>query len=180
MELTRRGASVAMIMMLAAGSALAQTVRTDYLKGTQFNNYQTFMWIKEPMAANPLNNKRIVDGVNTALTKKGLKLVTSDADLGLAAHTATDKEQSMHTFYDGFGGDWRWRDSFGSATTTVSTYTVGTLVIDIFDARSKEAVWRGTAMKTLSDNPQKVGESINKAIEKMFRAFPPASAASAR
>ena len=174
-----RSISVAgLVFALLAGTALAQNVKTDYLKGTDFGKYQTFMWIKEPAATNPLNNKRIVDGVNAALASKGLKLVTSGADIGIAAHTATDREQSLHTFYDGFGGGWRWHDSFGSSTTTVSTYTVGTLVIDIFDAGSKEAVWRGTAMKTLSDDPRKVGDAISKAIVKMFSGFPPSSSRS--
>ena len=163
------------VVMFGASVTLAQTVRTDYLKGTEFSRYRTFMWIKEPAATNPLHNRRIVDGVNAALTGKGLQLVTAGADLGIAAHTATEKEQTLQTFYDGFGDGWRWRDSFGSATTTVHTYTVGTLVIDIFDSRSKDAVWRGIAMKTLSDNPQRVADSINKAIGKMFKNFPPSS-----
>jgi hypothetical protein len=45
---------------------------------------------------------------------------------------ATETQQTLETFYDGFGGGWRWRDSFGSATTTLSTYTIGTLIIDLF------------------------------------------------
>lgn len=62
---------------------------------------------------------------------------------------------------------------FGSATTTEQTYEVGTLVIDIFDARTKEAVWRGTSSKTLSGNPQKNAAYLNKAVVKMFENFPP-------
>jgi hypothetical protein len=179
MQLSRIGAGFGLVMLLAS-MALAQTVTTDYAKGTDFSNYKTFMWIKEPTAMSPLTNQRIVDDVNAALSSKGLQLVTSDADLGIVVHTATEKEQTLQTFYDGFGGSWRWRDSFGSATTTVNTYTVGTLVVDIFDSRTKEAVWRGTAMKTLSDNPHKLAESINKAIAKMFTSFPPTNAARSR
>jgi len=59
------------------------------------------------------------------------------------------------------------------ATTTVNSYEVGTLVVDIFDAQTKEAIWRGTSTKTLSENPQKNAESLNKAILKMFEKFPP-------
>ena len=55
-----------------------------------------------------------------------------------------------HTFHDGFAGGWRWRDGVGSATTTVTSCPVGTLVIDIFDTRRKEAIWRGTASQKKS------------------------------
>jgi hypothetical protein len=163
------------LVTLVASTALAQ-VRTEHSEGTDFSKYRTFIWIKEPNAANPLSNQRIVDDVNSALTGKRLQLVTSDADLGIAAHVATETQQTLHTFYDGFGGGWRWRDTFGSATTTVNTYTVGTLILDIFDARTKMAIWRGTAMKTLSDNPRRNTEAINKAIAQMFKSFPPTNA----
>ena len=136
-----------------AFQVLAQ-IRTEHSEGTDFSKYKTFMWIKEPNATNPLSNQRIVDDVNSALTSKGLRLVTSDADLGIAAHVATETQQTLQIFYDGFGGGWRWRDTLGSATTTVNTYTVGTLIIGIFDAGTKMAIWRGTAIKTLSDSPQ--------------------------
>jgi Domain of unknown function (DUF4136) len=162
------------VFVVVATAAFAQ-VRTEQAESAVFENYRSFMWIKEPNATNPLNNQRIVDDVNSALSSKGLQLMTSDADLAIAAHVATDKQQTLHTFYDGFGGGWRWRDSFGSATTHVNTYTVGTLVIDIFDARTKMAIWRGTAMKTLSDSPQKRAAAIDKAIGQMFKSFPPTS-----
>jgi hypothetical protein len=62
------------------------------------------MWIMEPHATNPLTSQRIVEDVNAALTSKGLTLVTADADLGVAAHAATQEERTLETFYDGFGG----------------------------------------------------------------------------
>ena len=117
----------------------------------------------------------MIDDVNAALAAKGLQLVTSNADLGIAAHAATKQERTLETFYNGFGGGWRWGGGFGSATTMVNTYQVGTLVVDIFDAKTKEAVWRGTSSKTLSGNPQKNAENLNKAVVKMFKKFPPAA-----
>jgi len=163
------------LVMLTATLTFAQKVTTDYNKGADFSTYKTFMWIKEPKASNPLMRERIIDSVNAALMAKGLRLTTGQADLGVAAHTATKEERSLNTFYDGFGGGWRWRGDggFGSATTTVNTYEVGTLVVDIFDARTKEAIWRSTSSKTLSDNPEKNAENLNKAVTKMFKSFPP-------
>ena len=162
------------LLTLVAGSAFAQKVTTDFDKAANFTQYKTFKWVKEPKTQNPLTRQRIMDEVNAALQAKGLQLASGDdADLAIAAHTATKEAHTLNTFYDGFGGGWRWRGGFGSATTTVSTYQIGTLVVDIFDARTKEGVWRGTATKTLSDNPDKNAKNLNKAIEKMFAEFPP-------
>ena len=174
MQLSRIGLSFGLVLLLA-NAALAQKVTTDFAKDADFQQYKTFMWIKEPKPANPLVAQRIVDDVNAALAAKGLKLVTADADVAIAAHAATRTERSLDTLYDGFGGGWRWRGGFGSATTQVNTYEIGTLVIDLFDARTKEALWRGTATKTLSDSPQKNAENLNKAVARMFKDFPPSS-----
>jgi hypothetical protein len=161
------------LMMVIAPAAFAQNVKTDYDKGTDFAQYKTFMWIKEPQTTNPLMRQRVIDDLNAALTAKGLKLVTSGGDLCIAAHAATREQHTLNTFYDGFGGGWRWGGRFGSATTTVDTYTVGTLVVDIFDAKTKEAIWRGTASDSVSGNPEKNATNLNKAVEKMFKNFPP-------
>ena len=124
---------------------VAQDVRTDHDRKANFAQYKTFMWIKEPKTTDPLMRQRVIEDVNAALAGRGLQLVTSNADLCIAAHAATKEERSLATFYSGFGGGWRWGGGFGSATTTVNTYEIGTLVVDIFDARSKEAIWRGTS-----------------------------------
>jgi hypothetical protein len=159
--------------MLLATSVLAQKVTTDYAKDADFGRYKTFMWIKQPVTTDPLMRQRIIDDVNSALAAKGLTLVTADAEMAVAAHAASQTERTLDTFYNGFGGGWRWRGGgFGSATTRVTTYQVGTLV---FDAKTKEAIWRGTATKTLSENPEKNAESLNKAITNMFKVFPPNS-----
>jgi hypothetical protein len=162
------------LLMLIANATFAQKVTTDYSKTADFTQYKTFMWIKEPKTTDPLMRERVINGVNSALAAKGLQLVTSNADLCIAAHNATKEERSLNTFYNGFGGGWRWGGGFGSATTTVNTYEVGTLVVDIFDSRTKDAIWRGTSSKTLSDNPQKNADNLNKAVVKMFENFPPA------
>jgi hypothetical protein len=59
------------------------------------------------------------------------------------------------------------------ATTTVNTVNVGSGVVDIFDAKTKKLVFRGTASDTLSDKPEKNEKKIEKSMEKMFKDFPP-------
>jgi hypothetical protein len=174
MRITRIS-TIGLALLMMANAAFAQKVTTDYNRSANFAQYKTFMWIKEPKTSDPLMRQRVMDDINAALAAKGLQLVTSDADLCVAAHAATKEERTLDTFYNGFGGGWRWGGRFGSATTTVNTYEVGTLVVDLFDAKMKEAIWRGTSTKTLSENPQKNADNLNKAVDDMFRKFPPAT-----
>jgi hypothetical protein len=85
----------------------------------------------------------------------------------------TKDKRTLRTFYDGFDG-WLW-GGFGEATTTVDQYTVGTLVVDMFDTRTKKLVWRGSSSDVLADKPEKDMKKLQKAVEKMFEHFPPAS-----
>jgi hypothetical protein len=59
------------------------------------------------------------------------------------------------------------------AMTTIETVPVGTLVLDIYDSGSHHLVWRGMAHDTLSDKPEKNAQKLDKAVDKMFRKFPP-------
>jgi hypothetical protein len=45
--------------------------------------------------------------------------------------------------------------------------------VDVFDAKTKKMVFRGTASDDISDKPEKNSKKIDKAVEKMFKDFPP-------
>ena len=173
MRLTRITLGLAMATLVAT-SALAQKITTESAPKASFASYKTFMWIKEPKVGDPLLKQRIIDDVTAQLRAKGWQPVSQGADVAVAAHVATQTEQTLNTFYDGFGGGWRWGGGFGSATTTVNTYEEGTLVVDLFDAKTQEAVWRGTATQDVSSNPEKQSKNIDKAVQKLFSKFPPA------
>jgi hypothetical protein len=89
----------------------------------------------------------------------------------------TQNHQTLNTYYDNFGGGWGWRRGggmvFGDATTTEDTYKVGTLVVDLFDAKTKKLIWRGSSSDTLSDKSDKNIKNLDKGVEKMFGHFPP-------
>jgi Domain of unknown function (DUF4136) len=119
---------------------------------------------------------RIKSAVNAALAAKGWMEVPSGGDAAVVAIETTREQQTLNTFYDGFGGGWRWRGlgGLGEATTTTETYKVGTLVVDIFDANGKKLIWRGSANDTLSNSSDKNIKELDKGVSKMFKHFPPA------
>lgn len=160
------------MLTLVAGIAMAK-VTTDYDRDANFSKYKTFSWVREPRTKNPLMKDRIVDSVNEQLRAKGLMLVENGGSLSIAAHTATMEQKTLQSFYDGFPG-WGWNARFGGATTvTVDTYEVGTLVVDLFDSTSKQAVWRGVATGTISGDPEKNTKKLHDDVEDMFKKFPP-------
>ncbi len=57
----------------------------------------------------------------------------------------------------------------GSSTTRAYTYTKGTLIIDIWDAKSEKLVWRGSATATVKENPEKAAKQIDNVVNKMVK-----------
>jgi hypothetical protein len=71
------------------------------------------------------------------------------------------------------GGGWFWGGLNDEATTTVENTPVGTLMVDIFDGKSKKLIWRGTASNALSDNSEKNEKELEKTVKDLFKHFPP-------
>ena len=61
----------------------------------------------------------------------------------------------------------------GSATS--STINIGTLVLDMYDPGTKQLVWTGNVTKTIdpSSNQEKNMKSLNKAMAKLLKNYPP-------
>jgi hypothetical protein len=165
-------------LILFAGKVSAQQVKTDYDHGANFAQYKTYSW-EQVKTNDPLDVDRIKSAVNAALAAKGWTLVDSRGDVSIVAMEITRNQQTLNTFYDGFGGGWGWRrfggGGFGEATTTTETYKVGTVVVDLFDTKTKQLIWRGSESDTLSNNSDKNIKNLDKGVEKMFKKFPPRS-----
>jgi hypothetical protein len=166
------------IALLFATALAAEQVKTDFDRSADFSQYKTYSWEKV-QTKNQLWVGRIKDAVNTALAAKGWTQVESGGQVAIVAMETTKNQQTLDTLYDGFGGGWGWRrfggggGGFGDATTTTENYKVGTLVVDLFDANSKNLIWRGSASDTLSDKSDKNIKNLDKGVQKMFDHFPP-------
>ena len=159
--------------MFAGVCLLLASVKTDYDHQADFSHYKTYSWINTPKASNDLWAERIQQDVDSQLAAKGWAKVQSGGDATVSAFGRTQNEQTLETFYTGIGGGWRWRGGFGDAMTTVENTPVGTLVVDVFDRSSQKLIWRATSTETLSSKPDTNEKKLEKAVESMFKHFPP-------
>jgi hypothetical protein len=173
-----RTAVCTVIFLAALGTAFAQQVKTDFDHQANFSQYKTYSW-QEIKPANSLWDARIKSAVDAQLAAKGWTQVASGGDVAVVAIKTSQTQRSLQTFYDGFGGGWGWRrfggGGFGEATTTEQDYKEGTLVIDLYDAKNKQLIWRGSAEDMLSSKAEKNEKNLEKGVAKMFKKFPPDS-----
>jgi hypothetical protein len=171
------------VALAVAGGAWAQDVKVDYDKAANFGAIKTFSMKLGTSWGNQIGEKRVMDEVTEALTAKGWKLASEgQADAQVVVHGASQTKKSLNTLYSGTGmggygyRGWGGMGGMGTATTTESEYTVGTLVVDMFDKTGKSLLWRGIAQDELSDKTEKNIKKLGKASDKMFKDFPPGSA----
>jgi len=159
-------------------------VYVDYDRNADVDSYRTFGWSgsTEPSLqdTSPLMDARVRSAIERKLRSSGLRLVDSDPDLYVAYYTEENDELRLDTthFGYGYGAGWYW-DPYGpwaggglsTSQTTVRSYTRGTLIIDLWDAKTKQLVWRGTAEDVVPENPEKAARKIDEAVAKMSDEF---------
>jgi Domain of unknown function (DUF4136) len=158
-----------------ATSALAQEVSYDYDKATDFSQIKTYAWAPVGNVSDELNHKRIVDAIDAQLASKGLIRVEAGAnpDVTVAYLATLSKDLQINGYATGWAG---YRFGPGrSGSARVQGVLVGTLAVQILNAKTNSVVWRGTATKDLDANasPEKRDKNINKAAEKLFKKYPP-------
>ncbi len=159
----------------------AQHVSTDYDHKAPFSDYRTFSFAKI-QTVNPLDAGVLRDEIRSDLTYHGWREVPHGGDVRITAIGEQNDTKQYQTFYDGLGpgygwggwGGW-WGGGYGGgdSTTTERTIPVGTLVVDLYDTRTHNLVWRGTSHATESNSMNKNSGKLQKAVDEMFYKFPP-------
>jgi Domain of unknown function (DUF4136) len=190
MKRTTIFSAIAMIALtlLALGAAVAQDVRYNFDKNTDFSKFKTYNWveIKDASKLNSLVDKEIKQAVDAQLAAKGLSKVDGDnADLliGYQGAVGTEKQFTSYNSSWGYGSGWGrggWYGysggpSSGFSSGQTSTIYVGQIAIDMYDSANKDLVWRGVVSKTLDPKakPEKQQKNLNKAMAKLFKKYPP-------
>src|SRR6188474_3384815 len=173
---------LALAALLAPAVVLAQKTSYDYDKTANFASYKTYGLKDGTKVGQQLIDDRIVAAIDAQLATKGLKKVDANPDVFVVYHVAFDKQKDISTYSSGYGGGygaygWRYGGSWagGTSTTQVRDILVGTLVIDLADAKTAQLAWRGMGVKEVDTQakPEKRDKSINNAVAKMFKNYPP-------
>lgn len=171
-----------LIVLVAAAAVQAQKVKATADPNVNFSNYKTYSWDKPLPPGNRMIQQTIVESIEQAMAAKGLTKVEENGDLsvGYFAASNTDIQIGYPVFSDKLG-----TSASPNTTTSLSSYSVtkGSIVVNIVDGKTKNTVWRASAMHVLKDGPsgnpakdaERVDKPIRRSVEKMFNKFPRAN-----
>jgi hypothetical protein len=165
---------------------------TDFDRTADFKRYKTFGWgkaevkVENPIYKSDLINASIKSTIQKEFAKRGIKHNTKNPDFLVSYHTYTEKKEQVyggaspyfgypfyayrfHPFMYGWGG-WGMPFAWNNGPSAY-TYTEGTLIIDIIDAKTNDLVWRGSVSGNVN-SASNVQKQIRKGIKAIFKKYP--------
>lgn len=185
-------------LALLLSACESMQVTNDFNPAVDFAQFRTWAWKdpavqyqpNNPMLKSDLTEQRIIQAVGSQLDQRGLRPVATGAKPDLWVQTyliVANRQEQVVTNY-GYGGPWGgpwggywggpWEGYWGPAAyneTRNVVYQVGTLQIDLTDAKDGRLVWRGSAEKILNNSPtpQERSAAIREAVTKILSHYPP-------
>jgi hypothetical protein len=185
-----RKIAATLIIMLIVGACSTIDVSYDYDKTIDFTKYKTFSfygWAKESnKILTPFDQERIEKAFGEEFAARGLTYVKEGGDLTVVLFIKTSEEQettaTTNTYggyagYYGWGPRWGWGPGYMGPTQSTTTYqttnyTVGTLVVDVFDTNKKELIWESIGKGVIDEDPSNRDVTIPKVVKQIMAPYP--------
>jgi hypothetical protein len=173
-----------MALTLTAACAGRQ-VTTDFSPSASFSQYRSYALVMPPdMAPEQLLDQRVRTAVQAQLEAKGLTASDREHAELFAGYGIVDKTHTeVYTTQDGWGWGglgwryYRWGVAWPmSSRSQIESYTDGTVIVNLIDARTKAVVWHGEVADVVRlpvGDPSRATRQINDAVAKLFAKYPP-------
>jgi hypothetical protein len=174
------------LLYMGVATVRSQDVAVDFDSSVDFSKFKTYSWAKGIPTRNPLVDQQIISSIEGQLSAKGMRRVEEGGDLSVLYFAAADRELEVSTGRWETSKDWMRQTISGiNIKSQMWDVEVGTLVVCLSDASTKNLLWRGTSkttldkrsskgnpMEAMQEDARKVEKKIRKSVEKMFKQYP--------
>jgi len=158
-----------MLACITSTIAIGQQVSVNYNHSQSFSQFHTYAWGSNN--ANQVQDSIMAQvaqqDIDAALQGKGWQKVqeNQNPDVIVTANGGM-KQQTSYSAWGmrGIGG--------GMGGITPEQNVIGTLIVDLYDAKNQSLIWRGIAQGTLNNNGNKNQQMLQKAVTNMFKQWP--------
>jgi hypothetical protein len=149
-----------------ATTAYAATVNYDYDRTVDFTTWRKFAW-KSPVPA----DESIAEARTRRVVEEGF------LDKGFLPVEAVDRADFWIT-YQGAGWvdadvDVTWLGPGFGRRGRIEKTPMGTLVVEVIDARTGKVAWHGAVTDKLAKNGDEAEKKTAKAVNQLLKEFPP-------
>jgi hypothetical protein len=152
------------MVLIAVTAAFGVSVKSDFEKSFDFSGLRTFAFktdraSNDPLSTNTIEAGRIQSALTAQLEANGFTQSDQNPDFIVAFYARSKEKTQVQSTGFGYGAGFgwgygipfrgRWRWGMGPDIWT-STYTQGSVMVDIIDPKNNELVWRGVAKDTIN------------------------------
>ena len=173
--------------LLLSACASAPQIETRQAPDAEFSRYDTFAFV-DPLGTDragyaSLISRQLKFSIRRELEMLGFEYTEepAQADMLVNAHTHLDEKIRARQVADPLMGPTYWDYRYGfytswpsySTRTELTQYSVGTLTIDLVDARDRVMVWEGFARNEVSEKTRRdAAKGLDEAVASIFARFP--------
>lgn len=173
-----------LLLSLCFFTLQAQKVTIDLDESVDFSQYKSFQFLgwqnESDKVLNEFDKERMRHAFANEFKSRNLEKKDDGADMAVSLYIVVTQETSTTAYTNYHGGTgYRygrrgrgWGNGYSTTSYSENDYLQGTLVIDVFDAKSKELIWQGVATGTVQEKPEKREKSIPKSVKKLMKKFP--------
>ena len=164
--------------LLSACSGLKVTQHFD--EEADFSRHKTFFMLPTDPSldihVNRYDKELLLRSIADEMKSRGYTQYEANGDLTVNMFLIVDDKTGI-TNYTSFYtmGGWGYYYPFGygyGGGNYQYTITKGTLIIDVFDNRTKKLLWQGVGIGTIDDDQLRRQKNIPKVVEKIFWKYP--------
>jgi Domain of unknown function (DUF4136) len=125
----------------------------------------------DPMVANSITNLALRETIWKALRERGYMPDEIHPDFAVAVYASAREKLDVTEWDYGYPYWPRWRHGY-PFQERITTYTEGTVVVDVLDAQSRELLWRGDGNTVLTDSPSENTKRLQEVAAAIVKKFP--------
>ena len=173
-----RAAFIAAASVIVLGGCATRLVSSHVEPSVDFENYHSYAW--GPVDALPVGDPRLDNNeffrdyfqgaIEKEMATRHVALTSTDPDLLIHVHSSVGREVDVDAIereYPNCQGP--------NCRPTIIEYEVGTLMIDMVDARSNKLIWRAWSRENFSgviDDQQRLRQVVVHSVAEMMKRFP--------
>jgi len=193
MRIARFVAPAAVVVLAACASAVQ--VRTALSPDASLSGLHTFrvqatpkptiataQSTSDPMLVNSISNRALRSDLQQGFEKLGYTVNDSTPDFCVAYYASTNQQLDISAYDYGYSFRPRWWRGWGPRYRSamyepmVTQYTQGTVIVDVFDPKTKDLLWRGQGVAAVSDNQDQYAQELQTTVAAILAKFPAAAA----
>jgi len=176
MKSIARGFAAVLFATAMASPMFAQTVTVDYDHTVNFLKFKTYTW-QNVHATDPSVEVRMGIALKRDMEGRYMTEVGSGGDVTITAVEATRDKAEFINFYNSLSG-FNWQhvsgtEGFLDSGTTLQDVPLDTVIIDIYNPKTHQLLWRGAVTQPVAKSEDKNERTIDHAITLLIGKYPP-------